>query len=101
MRITFIQSGGFTGIVRGCRIDSADLEDEDRDELEELVEKSGWTESWQAFSEGRDRWQYDIQIDRDARTLHVHVICDDSCVPAAARPLVAYLKDNARQQSPK
>ena len=98
MRITFIQSGGFTGTVRGCRIDSADLEDEDRDELEELVQKAGWTESWEAFSEGRDRWQYDIQIDRD--TVAVHVVCDDSCVPAA-RPLVAYLKDNARPQTPK
>ena len=99
MRITFIQSGGFTGVVRGCRIDSADLEDEERETLEELVAATGWTESWQAISEGRDRWQYDIQIDRD--TVAVHVVCDDSCVPAAARPLVAYLKDNARPQTPK
>lgn len=99
MLIRFTQSGGFTGTVRGCRIDSADLEDEDRERLETLVEAAGWTESWQAFSEGRDRWQYDIVIDRDAHA--VHVVCDDSCVPAPARPLVAYLKDNARPQMPK
>lgn len=99
MLITFVQSGGFTGAVRGCRIDTADLEDDERGLLEQLVDAAGWTESWQRMSEGRDRWQYDISIDRDAAV--VHVTCDDSCVPAAARPLVAYLKDSARPQTPK
>jgi hypothetical protein len=99
MLITFTQSGGFAGVIRGCRIDSTDLEDDDRESLERLVDAAGWTESWQAFSPGRDRWQYEIQIDRDAHA--VHVVCDDACVPVAARPLVAYLKDNARPQSPK
>jgi hypothetical protein len=99
MLITFTQSGGFVGVVRGCRIDSTDLEDDDRETLERLVTAAGWTESWQAFSSGRDRWQYDIRIDREAGA--VHVVCDDSCVPAAARPLVTYLKENARPQVPK
>lgn len=99
MLITFTQSGGFAGIVRGCRIDTDDLEDDDRELVERLVEAAGWTESWQRFSEGRDRWQYDISIARDA--LDVHVVCDESCVPSSARPLVAYLEDNARPQTPK
>ncbi|MFM7034039.1 MAG: protealysin inhibitor emfourin [Planctomycetia bacterium] len=99
MLITFTQSGGFAGTIRGCRIDTDDLEDDERQILEELVKEAGWTESWHRFSEGRDRWQYDISIDRDAAV--VHVSCDDSCVPAPARPLVAYLKDNARPQTPK
>lgn len=99
MLITFTQSGGFAGTTRGCRIDSNDLEDDDRESLERLVIAAGWTESWQAFSQGRDRWQYDIQITRDADA--VHVVCDDSCVPTAARPLVTFLKEHARPQAPK
>ncbi|MFM8704783.1 MAG: protealysin inhibitor emfourin, partial [Planctomycetia bacterium] len=81
MLITFTQSGGFAGTIRGCRIDTDDLEDDERQILEELVKEAGWTESWHRFSEGRDRWQYDISIDRDAAV--VHVSCDDSVQPAS------------------
>ena len=41
MRITFTQSGGFVGAVRGCRIDAAVLPAEERLRLEGLVAESG------------------------------------------------------------
>lgn len=99
MLISFMQSGGFVGGVRGCRIDTDDLEDDERAELEHLVDAAGWTESWEKFSSGRDRWQYEISIDCDVRS--VHVVCDDSCVPEPAWPLVSYLKDRAKPHKPK
>jgi len=98
MRITFTQSGGFAGLVKGCRIDTPALAADERAQVEALVAAAGLTESWQRFSEGRDRWQYDIAIDRDAS--HVHVVCDDSLLPPVARPLVAYLQDRAVPQKP-
>ena len=98
MRITFTQSGGFAGLVKGCRIDTLVLAADERAKVETLVAATGWTESWERFSEGRDRWQYDIAIDRNA--ICVHVVCDDSLLPPVARPLVAYLQDHAVPQKP-
>ncbi len=93
MRISFTQSGGFAGLVRGCRVDTVTLEPEERTRVEGLVAAAGWDASWERFSEGRDRFQYEITIECDAAP--VHVVCDDACVPAEARPLVAYLKEHA------
>lgn len=99
MRISFTQSGCFAGNVRGCRIDTGDLDDDERTHVEHLVEAAGWTESWERFSSGRDRWQYEISIERGRAA--IRVVCDDSCVPEPAWPLVSYLKDRATPRKPK
>ena len=91
MLISFTQSGGFAGLLKRCRIDTAALDPDERTRVESLVVAAGWTASWEKFSEGRDRFQYEIAIERETT---VHVVCDDSCVPPEARPLVAYLKDH-------
>ncbi|MFM8379332.1 MAG: protealysin inhibitor emfourin [Planctomycetia bacterium] len=93
MLISFTQSGGFAGLVRSCRVDTAALEPAERTRVEGFVAAAGWTESWERFSGGRDRFQYEIAIEADAAP--VHVVCDDACVPPEARPLVAYLKEHA------
>jgi len=93
MLISFTQSGGFAGLLKRCRIDTAALDPDERTRVESLVVAAGWTASWEKFSEGRDRFQYEIAIERETT---VHVVCDDSCVPPEARPLVAYLKDHAK-----
>lgn len=92
MLISFTQSGGFAGLLKRCRVDTAALEPGERARVESLVVASGWTASWERFSEGRDRFHYEIAIERETT---VHVACDDSCVPPEARPLVAYLKQHA------
>jgi len=94
MLISFTQSGGFAGLVRRCRVDTGALESEERARVEGLVAAAGWADPWEGFSEGRDRFQYEIAIEGDAAP--VHVVCDDSCVPPEARPLVAYLKERAK-----
>jgi len=93
MLISFAQSGGFAGLLKHCRVDTAALEPHERMRVEALVIAAGWEVSWEKFSEGRDRFQYEIAIERETT---VRVTCDDSCVPPEARPLVAYLKDRAR-----
>jgi hypothetical protein len=99
MLITFTQSGGFAGLVKGCRVDTAELENDERVHVEGLVEATGWMESWERFSEGRDRLQYDVTIERDTNVLRV--ACDAGSLPAPARPLVAWLKERARPQRQK
>jgi len=99
MRITFVQSGGFVGAIKGCRIDTVGLPPDQRGEIETLVMASGITESFTRRSEsGRDVRQYQIAIEREAAV--VRVTCDDRCMPEAARPLVGFLAAKAVPQRP-
>lgn len=99
MRITFVQSGGFVGAIKGCRIDTAALEPGERARVESLVTASGITASFTRLSEGaRDVRQYRIAIERDAAVLRM--TCDDRCMPDAARPLVGFLATKAVPQRP-
>ena len=94
MRITFTQSGGFAGRVRGCRIDTAVLSAEERRTLESLVATSGLDASFTRVAEAsRDRKCYEIRIERGG--VGIEVTCDDASLPAAARPLVANLAARA------
>ena len=97
MKITFLQSGGFAGMLKGCTIDATDLAPDERQELETLIAASGLTESFDRFSEaGRDLRQYEIVIEQDATVRRI--VCDDHSVPEATRPLVAFLSARARPQ---
>jgi hypothetical protein len=101
MRITFTQSGGFAGLVKGCRIDTAALGPEERRELEALVEGSGLEASGERFAEtGRDLRHYEITIEREAGPA-VRLTCDEQSLPAAAAPLVHWLATRARPQPPR
>jgi hypothetical protein len=99
MQITFLQSGGFTGAIRGVRLDLATLSAAERAELERLVAACGLEGECERLTEGgRDRRHYDLAIDRDDRIDRLS--CDDGSVPEAARPLVAYLMARATPQRP-
>jgi hypothetical protein len=99
MRITFTQSGGFVGAVRGCRIDADGLSPADRHQLEALVSAAGLAGSWERFSEaGRDLRQYEITIDRDGAVSRV--CCDEASLPEGARPLVGFLAARSAPQRP-
>jgi len=99
MRITFVQSGGFAGTIKGCQIDAADLAPDECRELESLLAGSGLTESFERFSEtGRDLRQYEIVIEQDAAVQRI--CCDDRSVPESLRPLIAFLSARARPQEP-
>ena len=41
MKISFVQSGGFSGLLRGCELDTAVLAADTAQELEYLTEASG------------------------------------------------------------
>lgn len=99
MRIVCTISGGFAGLVKECRIETASLEPPERRRVESLVEESGLVESFERFSESaRDEKQFDVTINRDQ--LVVHVIFDESSVPKPAKPLMAYLASRASPARP-
>ncbi len=97
MKITFLESGGFAGGLRGCRLDAAGLSPAELATLEQLVAASGLDASSERFSSsGRDRRQYDLAIDRAGRV--VRLSCDEACLPDEARPLVEFLAGRSRPQ---
>jgi hypothetical protein len=95
MRVTFLQSGGVVGAVRGCELDSGSLQPDEARELESLVLSSGITESGEFLSlEGRDLRLYEIRVENGSKV--VAVTFDDRTLPEQARPLVSYLRRNAK-----
>lgn len=87
------------GVVRGCTVDTSALAADEQSRVEALVEASTLTASFsRQTAGGRDRRQYEITIEHAAA--HVHVVCDDRCLPEPARPLVAYLAGCARPVAP-
>ena len=97
MRVKFVQSGGFLGMVKGCELDTKALSPEAAKELKRLVTDSGFTSSFEALStKARDLAQYEITIIDSKRK--VSVLLDAATVPSAAKPLIGHLKQQARPQ---
>jgi len=95
MRVTFLQSGGVVGAVRGCELDSSLLPPDEARELEALVRSSGLTASGEFLSpEGRDLRLYEIRVEKGTNI--VAVTFDDRTLPEDARPLVSLLRRNAK-----
>ena len=98
MRVRFTQSGGIVGAVRACDLDSSRLAPDDARELESLVRESGLSKSGEFRSAAaRDLRSYEIQIENDS--LNITVTFDDETLPAPARPLVSFLRRNAKPQT--
>ena len=94
MKISFVQSGGFMGMLTGCELDTEGLAPDTAQELEQIANASGISTSGTFFSESsRDLYQYDITIeDGDSA---ISVIYDDATLPASAQSLVDYLQEHA------
>lgn len=94
MKVYFLQSGGFAGLVRQCELDTQTLDAEQARELERLVKESGIAASGEYLCEGaRDAYQYRITIEEEPPP--IVVIFEDGSVPDPARRLVGYLKRHA------
>lgn len=97
MRITFLISGGFAGRIQGCRIDTAQLPQPDRDGLEALVAASGLSGVQELPTEaGRDLRRYGLAIEAEGRVIWLE--CDERTAPPDARPLLAALTGRATPQ---
>ena len=97
MRVKFLQTGGVVGAVHGCELDSSTLPPEEARELESLVHASGISASGEFLTPaGRDLRLYEIHVESGAG--NVAVTFDDRTLPEQARPLVSFLRRNAKPQ---
>ena len=104
MKISFVQSGGFFGLLKACELDTDSatlaetLSEGTPEEIEQMVKTSGIFASDTRFSESsRDLYRYNITIaDGDSE---VSVAYDDATLPASAHTLVDYLRKHARPKA--
>jgi hypothetical protein len=91
MKIRFEQSGGYTGLLKGCELDTTALPPEKAKELEQLVKASTILASGEFLSDSsRDLQQYEITIEDGPSK--ISVIFDDESLPQSVKPLIGYLK---------
>jgi hypothetical protein len=98
MRVRFLQSGGVVGIARGCELESSSLEPAAARELGALVKASGLPSSGRFLTpDARDLRLYEIHVEGD--DANVSVTFDDRTLPERARPLVSFLRRNAKPRA--
>lgn len=90
IKIRYVQSGGFAGLIRGCSIDAAALAPASAAVLKRLVKAAPLATLKTARSQGAaDLLLHNFAIETDAGTLHLSF--DDLTLPRALKPLVAFL----------
>lgn len=96
LRIRYVQSGGFAGLIRGCTLDAAALAPAAAAVLKRLVTAAPLAKLKTARTQGAaDLLLHDFAIETDAGTFHLSF--DDLTLPAPLKPLVAFL---ARRSKP-
>lgn len=98
MKVSFVQSGGYAGLIRGCELNTGLLDPQAARELERLVASSGISASGEFLSEsGRDLRQYELTIEKADRK--ISVTFDDETAPRSVRPLLSYLNKRSRPKA--
>lgn len=79
MKVTFLQTGGFAGLSRGCSLDTCDLRPDEAAELTSLVETSGLRYVQQGSNCNRsDAQRLQFTVVDDDGTKHVAIFTDSS-----------------------
>ena len=98
MIIKVERSGGFAGITMQSRIDTEDLDPDERQRLIELVQSSGFFESnftAESDRQGHDRFHYSITIEYHQQERTVEL--DESEIPDAWQTLIQDINSLARR----
>ena len=90
LKIRYVQSGGFAGLIRGCTLDASALAPAAAAVLKRLLKAAPLATLKTARTEGAaDLLLHDFAIETDAGTHHLSF--DDLTLPKALKPLVAFM----------
>jgi len=99
MKVRFVQSGGYAGLLKGCELDTKTLAPEVAKELEQLVKASALPASGEFLSSSsRDLHQYELSVEDGPSK--ISLVFDDENIPQSAKPLIGYLKKCAKPRAP-
>jgi hypothetical protein len=103
MKVQFLQSGGFAGLIRHCALDTKTMDADEAATLQRLVQEANLSApraTRHAVSRSaRDLEEYQISVDDGGEGLTV--VHDQSTLPAEAKALIGYLKKCAKPGQPK
>ena len=98
MKVSFRQSGGFAGLIRGCELETAAMPAEEADRLSSLVQRCLEVDvPAEHEGEARDEMFYEIVIEGGGRPRRLAFT--DRSVPPSTKPLLDYLSDRSTPQS--
>lgn len=90
----FLQTGGFAGLLRGCTLDTAEMDSAEGQTLRALVERLSFKESEQESDRSaRDVLAYEITVEDGKRTSSLRF--EDLSVPEPVKPLLAFLQERS------
>jgi len=96
LKIRYVQSGGFAGLIRGCSLDAATLAPAAAAVMKRLIKAAPLHKLKTIRTQGAaDLLLHDFAIETDAGTFHLSF--DELTLPKALKPLVAFL---ARRSKP-
>ena len=99
VKVSYRHSGGFTGLVTGCDLDTGKMAPPEAKKLAALLEDCAGSAPSGPAPEARDAAVHEITVEGDdgaRRTL----LFDDLNLPPAAAPLLEYLRSRAAPRKP-
>jgi hypothetical protein len=99
MRMTFERSGGFAGISITKVFDTANLPENDANQLRRLVDAADFFRLPATITSNNpqpDRFQYELTLEENGKQHTVEV--SEQAVPGTLRPLIEWLMAAARRR---
>jgi hypothetical protein len=99
MRMTFERTGGFAGITMTKVFDTADLPENEANQLCQLIDAADFfrlPKTIASTSKQPDRFQYQLKVEDNGKQHTVEV--SEQAVPGTLRPLLDWLMAGARRK---
>jgi hypothetical protein len=93
VKLIFRQSGGITGLIRGCELDTDALPPSQGRRLQQLLDACDLQpcDVSTGPSDARDATTYRLCLERPEGV--VQVACDEAALPAGFEPLIDFLQE--------
>jgi len=91
VRVTYRQSGGFSGLVRGCDLDTEKMAPQEAAKLASLLERCEFSEEKTTAPDARDALVHEISVVGDDGVMS-SVLFDELSIPSSAGPLLEFLE---------
>jgi len=93
VKVRFRQSGGFSGLLRGCDLDTEVMDRHESKELEALVAAGVSAEQGPVEESLRDGIRYEITVEGEGGIRRLRY--EDPAIPGPAVPLLSFLRERS------